>query len=349
MRWRDFGLTGGVRKTDIRNIKPYERNARKNDEAVRYVAESIRQFGFRSPIIVDGNGVIIAGHTRWKAARSLGMEDVPVIVADDLTPEQVKAYRLADNKVGEIAQWDFGLLDEEVADLEGFGLEAFGFEFQQPDPAPRDNERKRTDDAYNLALVDDGDLEGPWQLPVIRCDGFIPDRLQSFNYAKTSDDKACGIHFFIDDYQFERVWNAPEKYVDVLRQYECALSPDFSLYMDMPRAMKLWNVYRSRAIGAYWQAQGLKVVPTVSWAEPETFAWCFDGIPSGSIVAVSTVGVKRSKDSMRVWREGMDAMLERLEPSTVLVYGGEVAYDYGNAAVRHFENKVTERMRKGRG
>lgn len=108
-------------------IRPYENNPRRNDEAVQYVAESIRQFGWKQPIVIDRDGVIIAGHTRYKAAQSLGIEKVPCLIADDLTPEQVKAYRLADNKVGEIADWDFDALKEELdaldLDMTGFGFD----------------------------------------------------------------------------------------------------------------------------------------------------------------------------------------------------------------------------------
>ena len=111
----------------IADITPYEKNPRKNDEAVKYVAESIKQFGFKVPIVIDKNGVIVAGHTRYKAAKELGMDEVPCIVADDLTDEQIKAFRLADNKVSEKAEWDFNLLNEELDDLFDFDMELFGF------------------------------------------------------------------------------------------------------------------------------------------------------------------------------------------------------------------------------
>jgi DNA modification methylase len=104
-------------------IKPYEKNPRHNEQAVEAVAASIREFGFRQPIVVDGDGVIICGHTRWKAAQRLGLERVPVHVATDLTPAQVKAYRLADNATGELAEWDLGLLGIELAELEGMGVD----------------------------------------------------------------------------------------------------------------------------------------------------------------------------------------------------------------------------------
>ena len=112
----------------ISEIKPYEYNARNNDSAVDAVAASIREFGWQQPIVVDKDGVIIAGHTRYKAARKLGLTEVPVIVADKLTEEQIKAYRLADNKSGELAEWDTALLDEELAELADFDMSQFGFD-----------------------------------------------------------------------------------------------------------------------------------------------------------------------------------------------------------------------------
>ncbi len=121
---------------DINKLKPYKNNPRKNDEAVEYVANSIKEFGFKVPIIVDKDYEIIAGHTRLKAAKQLGLKEVPIIIADDLTEEQVKAFRLADNKVSEIAEWDFNLLDNELSnildiDMSGFGFDVFEEEEEQ--------------------------------------------------------------------------------------------------------------------------------------------------------------------------------------------------------------------------
>lgn len=111
----------------IEELKEYENNPRHNDSAVDAVAESIKQFGFKVPIVIDTDGVIIAGHTRRKAAEKLGLEVVPCIVADDLTPEQIRAFRLADNKTGELASWDFEKLEEELAALSEIDMSAFGF------------------------------------------------------------------------------------------------------------------------------------------------------------------------------------------------------------------------------
>ena len=115
---------------NIKELKEYENNPRNNDGAVEAVAESIKQFGFKVPIIIDKDGVIIAGHTRKKASEILGLEKVPCIVADDLTPEQIKAFRLADNKTAELAEWDFAKLETELAELNNieFDMSAFGFD-----------------------------------------------------------------------------------------------------------------------------------------------------------------------------------------------------------------------------
>lgn len=112
----------------VEDLTPYENNPRKNDEAVEYVANSIREFGFKVPIVIDKENVIVAGHTRLKAAEQLGLEEVPCIIADDLTEEQVKAYRLADNKTAEFALWDIDALDAEMNEIDGIDMSEFGFE-----------------------------------------------------------------------------------------------------------------------------------------------------------------------------------------------------------------------------
>lgn len=133
-------------------LREYENNPRHNDGAVDAVAASIREFGFKVPIVIDSDNVIIAGHTRKKAAEKIGLAEVPCIVADDLTPEQVKAFRLADNKVSEFATWDFGKLELELAELSEMDMTAFGFDIPDEevniddffeDAEPKEKEPKR--------------------------------------------------------------------------------------------------------------------------------------------------------------------------------------------------------------
>lgn len=122
-----------VENVSIQDVKPYTKNPRKNDDGVDAVANSIKEFGWQQPIVVDKDNVIIVGHTRYKAAKKLGMDKVPVVVADNLSPEQVKAYRLADNKTGELTDWDMGLLDDELADIADIDMSDFGFDLEGDD------------------------------------------------------------------------------------------------------------------------------------------------------------------------------------------------------------------------
>lgn len=340
----------------IEKLIPYKNNAKIHDEKqIEQISKSIKEFGFINPVLIDENYQIIAGHGRILGAKRLGMEEVPCLFVEDLTDKQKRAYILADNRLTELGKWDKELLKVELEALNNvdFDITLTGFELEDfidfsdiGDEGYYGDERERTNKAYNLDLVSYVDMTNDfWQMPIIENDGFVPTDLTGFNYAKTKEDKNTGIHFFVDDYQFERIWNNPEKYVGILADYDCILSPDFSLYMDMPMPMKIWNVYRSRQVGAYYQSRGLRVIPTISWAEKETFEFCFLGIPKGSIVAISTIGVKQDKEALKVWREGVAEMLKRIEPSTILVYGGKLDYDFGDAEVIYFENKVTERWK----
>jgi len=120
-----------TREIKLSELKPYENNPRHNEAAVDKVAESIKQFGFKVSIVVDKDLVIVCGHTRLKAAEKLGLDKVPCVVADDLTDDQIKAFRLVDNKTAEFAEWDVDKLVEELDELTNFDMTAFGFDMEQ--------------------------------------------------------------------------------------------------------------------------------------------------------------------------------------------------------------------------
>lgn len=128
----------------IDELKAYEKNPRRNDDAVAYVANSIHEFGFKVPVVIDEHNTIVCGHTRVKAAAKLGMGEVPCVLADDLTPAQIKAYRLADNKVGELAMWEWDLLSDEMEEIDELGIDMSDFGFlsfedeEEPEEAPKD-------------------------------------------------------------------------------------------------------------------------------------------------------------------------------------------------------------------
>lgn len=136
-----------LKQMRLSDLTPYNKNPRKNDAAVPKVAESISRFGFKVPLVIDSNNVIVAGHTRFKAAQQLGLEHVPCIVADDLSPAQINAFRLADNKVAEFAEWDFTALTEELEALTDFDMQDFGF--MQVDAIEWDDVPELTEETYD--------------------------------------------------------------------------------------------------------------------------------------------------------------------------------------------------------
>ena len=339
-----------IEKIKIDELKPYKNNAKLHTERqIEQIKESIEKFGNNDPIAIWGkDNIIVEGHGRLEALKQLGYDEVEVIRLDHLTDEERRAYTLVHNKLTMNTDFDDSILNLELEDIKDIDMTDFDLEIQEQleEDDYKENERERTNQAYNLEIYDETQTEGFYQMPIIRNDNYIPKDLMGFNYAKTSQNKDTGIHFYLDDYQFERLWNNPEEYIDILSEYECILSPDFSLYMDMPRAMKVWNVYRSRMVGQFYQQYGIKVIPTIQWAEKETFEFCYDGIPKGSIVSISTIGVKRSKEATQVWKDGVDEMIKRIQPSAILVYGGKIDYDYGDIKVIYYENKVTEKMKE---
>lgn len=330
----------------INEVKPYDKNPRNNDDAVPGVMASIEQFGFKVPCVIDKEGVLITGHTRLKAAKRLGIKEIPCVIADDLSEAQIKAYRLADNKVSEVATWNDDLLKAELDDILDIDMESMGFDIEIEDITEEIEtkfHRELTFDAYNLSDVDMGMLTEKG-MPILRKTDHIPKDLLSFNYMLNKNDFKKGIHFYIDDYQFERIWNSPYKYLERMALFDCVLTPDFSTYTDMPLPMQIWNIYRSKMVGQIMQNYGLTVIPTLQWCTEESFPWAFDGIEPGGVVSVSTIGVKTNKDATKIWIAGMDEAIKQLNPSHVVVYGGDIGYKF-DCGVTYIANHNTERMR----
>lgn len=128
-----------------------------------------------------------------------------------------------------------------------------------------------------------------------------------------------GIHFFLDDYRFEQAWIKPEVGIERVKAAEVALTPDFSLFLDMPKAVQIYNTYRNRWLGRFWQERDVKVIPTLSWSDKDSYKFCFLGIPEGMPVAVSTVSVDKTVKTG--FLDGFDAAITKIKPETVLCYG----------------------------
>lgn len=137
---------------------------------------------------------------------------------------------------------------------------------------------------------------GKYGIPAIKPETDIRiDKLEwiPVNYALTAKDKATkGVHFYKDDYQFERFWNNPDKYIPLLQQFGAVCSPDFSLYIDMPLAVQIFMHYKKHWLAAYWQMHGIHVIPTLCWCGEQSYDWCFDGEPRNAIVSISSHGTQ---------------------------------------------------------
>lgn len=339
----------------VDNITPYPKNAKKHTEKdIEVIKNSILRFEMCDPVGVWGErNIVVEGHGRLLALKELGYTEVPCIRLDHLSDEERRAYTLVHNRSQEIAEWDVELLNSEIEsiidiDMGDFAFEVFEFETQEPEQEEEKvNERERTYKQYNLQYNDLERTAGKYQMPIIQRELIEAPKKSpiGFNYVLSTDDKNRAVHMFVDDYQIERLWNQPETYVEKLMDFDCVFTPDFSLYLDMPIAMQIWNTYRSRLVGQIMQDYGVKVLPTVSWGAPETFDFCFDGIEQGSICVISTIGVKRDENAMQIWRQGVDEMIRRIKPSAIWEYGGKVDYDYKGIPVTYFVNEVTERMK----
>lgn len=193
--------------------------------------------------------------------------------------------------------------------------------------------------------------ENVYGIPSMRREDHIPTDLIMYgtdvrrSYAKT---KGKTVHFFLDDYKFEPLWNRPFKTLQPIINIGSALSPDFSLFRDYPKALQIYNTYRNRWLGRYWQEHDVKVIPTIAWSDEESFDFCFCGVPKNNPVAIGTVGVN-NKESRYIFEKGYNKMCEVLEPSHLIVYGEtepvDFHKDFGDN-VHKFESYWAKRRRE---
>lgn len=194
--------------------------------------------------------------------------------------------------------------------------------------------------------------DGIFDIPLLQTDEIDLEEIELIGYDKLCDNKTEAIvHFFMDDYKFETMWKDPEPRIERLKEYKAVLTPDFSMYTEMPLSIKVYNTFRSRWCGAYLQAKGIKVIPAVSWGEPNTFWFCFDGIPKGSIVSVSTIGVRKEKS---LFMQGYEEMMRKIKPKAVICYGEPfeemkgkiIAVDYAqtNNYKKHYILQAKQRL-----
>jgi hypothetical protein len=152
---------------------------------------------------------------------------------------------------------------------------------------------------------------------------FIPSDLVMYGSEVRNPKKSTlgkTVHFFLDDYKFEVLWNRPLKTLSPIKNIGYALSPDYSLFTDYPIAIQIWNTYRNRYIARYWQEKDIKVIPTIVWSDSKSFDFAFKGVQKKSPVAIGTIGL-RSKEAQKNFIEGFEEMIKQIEPSRLIVYG----------------------------
>lgn len=166
-------------------------------------------------------------------------------------------------------------------------------------------------------------LDGPFDIPRL-VPAHLNDRIPWIPFNSVMSDRrkeAHGVHFFIDDYLFQRAWNDPCRYAHLLSGYQAVMTPDFSMFTDYPVAVQLYNHWRKHQLGAYWQSLGLTVIPSICWSDHDSYAWCFDGEPVGGTVAVSSVGTQKNPLARTLFLDGYAEMMRRLQPEKIIFFG----------------------------
>lgn len=182
------------------------------------------------------------------------------------------------------------------------------------------NYEKLKENALKSNLVKNAEFVGKYDFPMLKKTTKIPSKAIPFDQLNASTDYKQWVHFYIDDYKFERIWNNLDRYIQTFKKFYGIIGTDFSTYMDMPLAQQIWNLYRNRVISHYLQENGIDVIPNVQWGTEETYEYCFDGIPSGGTVAVSTNGCIKDKLNRYYFQKGLEKMVEVLQPTTIVNY-----------------------------
>lgn len=341
-----------IEKKKVSELTPAPYNPRKiSKKELERLKRSLDEFGYVEPVIWDKQtGYVVGGHQRLKALKELGVEEVDCVVVD-LSEDKEKALNIALNKIS--GGWDSDKLYEILDELDNnkFDITFTGFEMADLDDYRFDSDidtgyfgeaREKTYDLYRLNEYDETRAVGLYQLPTLQACLYVPDDLLTFNDIRNykGSKKGLGVHFFIDDYKFESIWTNPFKYIERLRTFACVLTPDFSTYSDMPFAMQIWNLYRSRMIGQILQDAGLNVIPTIRTFGNEPIDWCFEGIEQGGTIAFSTIGVeKEGKEFQELCQHEITQAIEIIKPSCIINYGtGNIKYDYQNVTVKNISS-----------
>ncbi len=211
--------------------------------------------------------------------------------------------------------------------------------------------RKGCRDVFHAFLVEKADYEGFLEIPKIKYGDFRPDKVMAFSKAIASRNYDTWVHFYEDDARFERIWNNPKKYLPLLKRFKGVITPDFSLYRDLPLIMQYWNIYRSRAIGRWLQDNGVHVISNVRWGDYRSVTICCMGVPRNGTIAIGSHGNLRIKEDRAHFISGLEKVIRILKPKTIVVYGSAPDYiflKYRNESIEilQFDSEYAVSRRK---
>ena len=181
--------------------------------------------------------------------------------------------------------------------------------------------RKGCKDVFHAFLVKNAQYDGSLEIPCLKKEIQKPEKMIPFSKAVHSNDYDSWVHFYEDDYLFERIWNKPNKYLDILKNFKGVITPDFSVYRDMPLVMQQWNIYRSRAIGFWLQENGITVIPNIRFGDERTYELSCAGISKNGVIAVGSHGCLKLVSDRYYFQTGLNYVIETLQPKTIVVYG----------------------------
>lgn len=209
-------------------------------------------------------------------------------------------------------------------------------------------------DVFHAFLVEKAEYDGKYELPIIKTSNLLPKRVITFSKAmsKSCVDFDCWVVFYEHDKHFERFWRNPKAYLKRLKKFKGVISPDFSLYRNMPLIMQIWNTYRGRALAVWLQENGIEVIPNVRFNDIRTYDFCFDGIEKYKTVAVGTHGCIKRIEDKEYFKSGLKELVKRLSPKTIIVYGAapaDIFGEYSDKGIRiiPFESEFSKSRKRG--
>lgn len=182
-------------------------------------------------------------------------------------------------------------------------------------------QRNGCKDVFNAFLVKNAKYDSKFDIPLINSEYVLPKKLIAFSKAVSATDYDCFVHFYEDDVSFERLWRQPKKYLQKLKKYQGVITPDFSVYRDMPFAMQQWNIYRSRALGVWLQENNVPTIVNIRWGDERTYRLSCAGVEPNGIIAVGSHGCIKNNRDRSYFSSGLSYVVNSLNPKTVIVYG----------------------------